>query len=218
MSLYQELKYLRKGYHPEVWMDYYFYRRISIFFNMFFIPLRIPPIIVNILVVLADFFVIYLMFKSYWMLAGIFVHLAAILDCCDGEVARYNIYKKGKKYGSFGAYLDSVVGTVGFTLMVFFAGYFLGNIWIGLFAMFGLFMVILSAGYAAAFFQQKDKIAKKVREKLFGKRKIVIGFTDGVQRWFVSIAIFFASLPILFLFGLAANAFWVFKFWVYRNH
>ncbi len=218
MSLYKELKNLRKDYHPEVWMDYYFYRRISIFLNMIFISLRVSPIIVNILVVLADFLVIYLMYINQWIFAGILVHLAAVLDCCDGDVARYYAYKKGKKYGNFGAYLDSVVGTVGFTLIVFFAGYFLGNIWVGLFAMFGLFMVILSAGYAAAFFKQKNKIAKSVREKLFGKRKIVIGFTDGIQRWLVSISIFFASLPLLFIFGLIANAFWIFKFWVYRKY
>ena len=197
---------------------YYVYRKISVFFSIFFIKLRISPNTITFLSLVSDGIVVYLMYLQKWIIAGLLVNLALILDCSDGEVARYYRSKEKnpteKKYGS---YLDEVLGTIGFTAVVFFAGYFMGKIWLGLFAMFGLFMVILTSLTAQIEFPQKKEIAKKFEEGLFGNRKGRIGFTCAAQRILVSLGVIFSSIHLLFLFGVLCHTFYLFKFWIYRK-
>jgi len=168
---------------------------------------------------LADFLVIYLMYTGNWILAGILVHLAPLLDCSDGEVARYNtrnieeeVYKK-----KYGGYLDEVLGTIGFSLVIFFTGYLIGNFWVGCIAVFGLFMMLVTSLTAQNLFKNKEQLAKNYERKFFGKLKGRVGFGFGVQRIIVSVAILFHSPNILLFFAILANAFWILKFWIYRR-
>ncbi len=218
MSLYREIKSHQKGPEKSGYLMHYIYRKISVFFSIFFIKLRVSPNFITFLSLVSDVVVIYLMYLQRWVLAGILVNLALVFDCSDGEVARYYKSKEKnpieKKYGS---YLDEVIGTIGFTTVVFFAGYFMGGFWVGLFAMFGLFMVILTSLTAQIEFPQKREIAKKFEESLFGNLKGRIGFTCAAQRILVSLAVIFSSIHLLFLFGVLCHAFYLLKFWLYRN-
>jgi len=224
MSIYQELKKLQKDPDKSGYVTFYFYRKISIFLSIIFIKLKIHQNLITILSMLSDFLVIYVMSLQHWILAGILVNLGAILDRCDGEVARY--YKLEEKQGKrektkdikYGAYLDVVLGIIGFSLIMFFAGYFMGSWQIGVFVMFGFFMVLISSLASTVEFPDKKKIARKFEEGLLGKIKGRIGFTSGLQRVLISLIIIFSSLWALFAFGILCYAFFILRFWVYRKH
>lgn len=218
MSLIKEIKSFQKGPEQSGYVMYYVFRQVSPYFSALFIKLKLSANFITLLSMLSDFLVIYLMYAQQWIVAGILVNLAMVLDCSDGEVARYYKSKeKNPKGTKFGSYLDAVLGTIGFTLVVFFAGYFLGNMWISLFAMFGLFMVILTSQASEITFPQKKEIAKNFEENLFGKLKGRIGFQCATQRLVVSIAVIFSSLHLLFIFGILCLFFVLLKFWLYRN-
>lgn len=218
MGVYSKLKSMKKT-SSEDYFVYYTYRKLSTFISAIFIKLRFSANFVTILSMLADFLVIYQMYLGNWVLAGILVHLGPILDCCDGEIARYHIpnFKETGYKKKYGGYLDEVLGTIGFTLIIFFAGYFIGNIWIGFFAVFGMFMILVTSLTAQNLFENKKELAKKFEEGIFGKLKGRIGFSFGVQRLIISLAVFFYSSIILLFFVIVANAFWIFKFWLYRK-
>jgi len=219
MSLLKEIKSFRKGPEKSGYALYYTYRQVSPFFSALFIKLRFSPNFITFLSMLSDFLVIYLMYLQNWILAGILVNLAMILDCSDGELARYYRSKeKSPKETHYGSYLDEVLGTIGFTLVVFFTGYFMNQQAIGLFAMFGLFMLIVTSLTAEKEFPNKKEIAKKFEESLFGNLKGRIGFPCAAQRILVSIAVLFSSHIILLIFGVICHLFYLIKFLVYRKY
>ncbi len=219
MGIYSKLKSMKKTAADDDYFVYYTYRKLSTFLSTFFIKLKFSANFITFLSLLADFLVIYLMYTGNWILAGILVHLAPILDCSDGEVARYYIpnFKKGGYKKKYGGYLDEVLGTIGFSLVIFFAGYLMGNFWVGFVAMFGLFMMVITSSTAKNTFKNKKQLAKNFEKNLFGNLKGRIGFSFGVQRLIISLAILFYWSQILFLFAILANAFWILKFWVYRK-
>ncbi len=224
MSLYSEIKSFQKG--PEGtsgYLMFYIYRKVSVYFSMLFIKLRFSPNFITLLSMLSDFLVVYLLYLQNWIIAGILVNLAVILDCCDGEAARYYKSKlKGREkrlaeQKHFGGYLDEILGTIGFTLIVLFGGYFMGKLWIGIFSMYGLFLVILSSLTAQLEFPNKKEIAKRFEQSLFGKLRGRIGFSCPMQRILVSLALIFSSQTILFLFGILCYLFVALKFIIYRH-
>ena len=93
----------------------------------------------------------------------------------------------------------------------------MGNFWVGFVAMFGLFMMVITSSTAKNTFKNKKQLAKNFEKNLFGNLKGRIGFSFGVQRLIISLAILFYWSQILFLFAILANAFWILKFWVYRK-
>ena len=216
--MYSEIKSQQKGPDKSGYVVAYIYRRISIYFSMLFITLGFSPNFITLLSMLSDFFVIYLMYSQHWIWAGILVNMGLVLDASDGEVARYLISKGKKEKGKrFGGYLDMVIGTIGFTLLIFFAGYFMNELWAGFFAMFGLFMIIVAAVTAKADFPDKLEIAKKFQTGLLGKMKGKLGFACGEQRILISLAVLFQSALLLWVFAGLAAAFFTLKIWVYRN-
>jgi len=219
MGIYSKLKSMKKTAADDDYFVYYTYRKLSTFVSAFFIKLKVHANFVTLYSMLADFLVIYLMCTGKWILAGILVHLAPLLDCSDGEVARYHIsnFKKTGYRKKYGGYLDEVLGTIGFSLVIFFAGYLMGNFWIGFVAMFGLFMVIITSQIAKNLFENKKQLAKNFEKKFFGNLKGRIGFSFGIQRLIISLAILFYSSKILFFFAIIINAFWILKFWVYKK-
>ena len=166
MGVYSDIKKLQKSAADDDYLVFYIYRKISVFFSVLSVKFGVSANFVTFLSLLADFMVIYLMYLRMWILAGLFVQLAIILDCSDGEVARYNISKGKSKPGKrYGGYLDEVLGTIGFTSVIFFTGYFLGSTWIGLFAMFGMFMILVSSATAAIEFESKKQVARNFEKK-----------------------------------------------------
>jgi len=218
MGVYSEIKKLQKSAAEDDYIVFYSYRKISVFFTMFFVKLGVTANFVTVLSVFADLLAIYFMSINMWILAAIFVQVAIILDNSDGEVARYNLARtKNPKETHFGGYLDEVLGVLGFAIVIFFAGYFMGNWPVGLFAMFGLFMIIVSSTTARIEFKNKEKIVKNFEKKLVGNLKGRVGFSNASQRILVTIAVLFSSWIVLLIFGILAHAFWILKFWVYRN-
>lgn len=224
MSLYQDIKKHQKGVEGSSgYLMAWTYRKVSIFFSMLFIKLRFSPNFITFLSMVSDFVVIYLMYLGHWIWAGILVNLAVTLDCCDGEVARYyndQKKKKGEKVERkyYGGYLDEVLGIIGFTLVVFFAGYFIEGWQLGFFAVFGLFLLLITSLTSTVEFPQKKEIAKKFEEGLFGKLKGRIGFSCPMQRMLISLAVIFSSKFLLVLFGVIAYMMVLLKFWLYRKY
>ncbi len=220
MGNYQTLKGLQKSAAQDDYIVFYLYRKISIFFSLLFTKLSIHPNYISFSVIFADLFVIYQMYLGNWILAGILVNLAIVLDCCDGEMARFYTKTGSNKRISFtyGQYIDEVAGFVGITILVLFAGYFLGNIWIGIAGMFGLLMNFGSSFLATNLFKEnKKKIAIEFEEGIFGKIKGRVGFSNGFQRILITIAVLFQSIYILLVFGVLINLLWILKLWLYRK-
>jgi len=218
MVIYKEVKELQKSAAQNDYIDAYFGRTFSAPLSVLFITLGLSANFVTVLSLITDLVAIYLMSISQWFFAGIFVLGSYILDNSDGEVARHNI-KKGKKAKgkSYGAYLDEILGTIGFTLVIVFAGHYMENIGIGIFAMFSLFMLIITAQTAQVEFPQKREIAKKFERSIFGNLKGRIGFSNGAQRILIALAVVFASPVILLIFAILASLLIIIKFWLYRN-
>lgn len=219
MGVYSELKSQKKTSSDDDYFVYYTYRKLSTYFSLISIKLWFSANFVTFLSLLADFLVIYCMYAGNWILAAILVHLAPILDCSDGEVARYHIkdFKKTGYAKHYGGYIDEVLGTIGFSLVIFFAGYLMGSLWIGFAGMFGLFMILVTSLTAQNLFEKKKEIAKNFEKKFFGNLKGRIGFGFGIQRLIISLGVFFYSSNILLFFAIVANAFWIMKFWLYRK-
>ena len=218
MSIYSDIKSVQKNSSQNDYLDANVNRKLSAPFSVVFVKLGFSANFVTLLSLVSDLVAIYMMYLSNWISAGILVYLASVLDCSDGEVARYHRAKQeSPPEKHFGGYLDEVLGTIGFTLVIFFAGYFMGFPWIGFFAMFGMFMVLISSMTAQIEFPEKKKIAREFEQKLFGSLKGRIGFSYVAQRMMVALAVIFAVPLLLFIFGVLANLFWIFKFLVYRN-
>jgi phosphatidylglycerophosphate synthase len=218
MSTYSDIKKLQQSAEIDDYINFYVFRKISILFSIIFVKLRFSANFVTFLGFLADIFAIYLMYIDQWLFAGIMVIIALIWDSSDGEVARYNRLKiKNPPKTKYGGYLDEILGTVSFALVIFFAGYFIGNFWLGFIAMFGLLITMVGALGARIEFKDQKKISKKFEEKIFGKLKGRIGFNCAIQRILVSLAIIFSSQIILLIFAVLINLFWLLKLWTYRK-
>jgi phosphatidylglycerophosphate synthase len=219
MGTYTDIKKLQQNAEIDDYINFYFFRRISVFFSVVFVKLKLSANFVTLLSLLSDFFVIYLMFLNHWIIAGVLVNLALILDSSDGEVARYYRSKmKRPPQTKYGGFLDETLGTIGFSLVIFFVGYFMGSLWLGFAAMFGLLMTMVTSLCARLEFPNQRKITKKIEENIFGKLKGRIGFNCAIQRLIVSIAAIFSSQIILLIFAILINLFWLMKYWIYRKY
>ena len=214
----KELKKYQKPIEEDDFFTSRIYRKFSIFLTWVFIKLGVGANLVTFIGFIVDLLAIYMIFTSHWIIAGFLVQLFIIIDCVDGEVARYykNI-KKIKKEKKYGEYLDEILGIIGFSLLIFFSGYLLDNLWAGFSAMFALFMLNLTAARASHIFPEKKKIAKKLRKRFFGKIRGVIGFTADIQRTLISFTLFFHTEIFLWIYAVVGNFYWLIKFWIYRK-
>lgn len=218
MSVYKDIKKLQQSAEIDDYLNFYLFRKISIIFSIIFVNLRFSANFVTFLGFFADILAIYLIYVHQPIVAGLLVILALVLDSSDGEVARYyHLKNKNLPKRKFGGYLDEVLGTISFALVIFSAGYFMGNFWLGFVAMVGLFMTMVGSLCARIEFADQKKISKKFEEKIFGKLKGRIGFNCAIQRILVALAIIFSSQIILAIFAILINLFWLLKLWVYRK-
>ena len=218
MSVYKDIKKLQQSAEIDDYLNFYLFRKISILFSIIFVKLRFSANFVTFLSFFSDILAIYLIYIYQPIAAGLLVILALVLDSSDGEVARYyHLKDKNLPKTRYGGYLDEVLGTVSFALVIFFAGYFMGNFWLGFVAMGGLFMTMVSSLCARIEFKDQKKITKKFEEGIFGKLKGRIGFNCGIQRILVALAIIFFSQIILAIFAILINLFWILRLWIYRK-
>ncbi len=218
MSIYSQIKGLQKT-PDQGYFAFYFYRKISALISTLFVKLKFHPNFITLLSFFADFLVIYLMYLKLWIIAGLLVNLAIILDLSDGEVARFNRKKqKNLRKKNYGGYLDETVGAISFPLLIFFAGCFMGSAWIGFFAMYGLLMVIITSITGELEFPNKKKINLEFEDKFFKKKHWSILFDSGMHRILVSIAVIFSNLWVLLFFGILCHIYYLSKYWIYRKY
>lgn len=218
MGVYSELKKFQKSPAEDDYLIYYVYRKISRPISALMIKIGLNTFIASLFTFLSDIFAMYLIYQSHFILAGFFVILAYVFDCCDGEIARYHKSKKKmRKDRMYGAYLDEILGVLGFFGVIMFLSYRINEPFLGILAVLGLVMMNFSTYVAKDIFPKKTEVAKNFEKKIFGNLKGRIGFSGGLQRILIVLAIVFHSALFLFIFVVLTNAFWILKFWVYRK-
>lgn len=114
-----------KGYQEHISLR--FYRIFSIYITKVFLILKLRPEFVVVLGFLSGIMGGYLYLNSYFLLGSVFFIGFLILDCTDGEVARYR-----KLTSDFGAWLDATSGHLLYP-------YFFLTLGIGVFNQTGIF-------------------------------------------------------------------------------
>lgn len=218
MGVYKDLKKFQKTALEDDYITYYFYRKLSRPISTLMIKLGLNTFVASFLTISLDIITMYLIYHGIFYAAGILVIMAFVFDCCDGEIARYHKSSgKMKKKRMYGAYLDEVLGVVGFYGIILFLGYKIGHQMLAILGGAGLLMVNYSCYVAKDLLPKKRQIAEKFEEKFFGKIKGRIGFSGGLQRILLAFAVFFNSWIFLLIFTILINAFWIIKFWLYKN-
>lgn len=90
------------------WFEKNVTRKISIYLTKLFLKVGISAnqaTLINFLVIITSGAVLTLANPSYWLIGLLLACLSFVLDCTDGEIARYN-----KSASPIGAYLDYVLG------------------------------------------------------------------------------------------------------------
>ncbi len=218
MTVYKDLKKFQKSVEEDDYVVYYFYRKLSRPISALMIKLGLNTFVASWFTFFSDLFAMYLIYKGSFVIAGLFVILAYVFDCCDGEIARYDkARKKMNPNRMYGAYLDEILGVLGFFGVIIFFSYKIDLLLFGILGGLGLLMINFSCYVAKDIFPEKQKLAKNLEKKVFGNLKGRIGFSGGVQRILIALAIIFHSAFLLFVFVALMNAFWILKFWIYRK-
>jgi phosphatidylglycerophosphate synthase len=220
-----KLKDIREIQHTK-WKteDFYlthFYRKIDLPLTWLFIVLKIDTKLVTLLGVIGDLFAAYSVLQGNFILAGILVQLGLILDCCDGEVARWrNKTKKLKNPPRYGGYLDKVLGYVGFATTIFAIAIVNDLPWLGYAAVFGLLMIhIASVTGKMMFPQSKEDIKNLRKENSFMKYSRPFEFGMSVQRGIITLAAFnLYPVLMLWVFTAASQVYWLIRLYIYKNY
>lgn len=172
---------------------------------------------ITFLSLVLDFLAVAFILKGWFIYAGILVMLSYIGDISDGTIARYQkqngLLRVDKGYGP---YLDEVLGVIGFSAIVLALGFHFDTPLLAIASLIGILMMNITTAEAKLAIKNKQQISKKLQNHRF-KDKYQLGFTCDMQRTFIAIAVMIPSVIMLALFAIAANAFWLLKFWVYRN-
>ena len=134
----------QKNEQENYFFDRYFFRKISIYFTIIFIRLKISANQATFLSLLAALSSCYfLMFNSPFMMlmAVFFIFLYHLLDHVDGELARYYTAIGRQKPSIQGQYFDVLIHKYSTNLMLFFLG-------ISVYNLFGYQWVVV-LGFAA---------------------------------------------------------------------
>jgi len=114
-----------KNDEENYFFDKYFFRKISIFFSILFIKLKVSAntaTFISLLSCIAACVLIIINTPLTLVLAAIAIILYYILDHVDGELARYYIRKKIRKPSVNGQYFDQLVHKYSTNLFLFFFG------------------------------------------------------------------------------------------------
>ena len=122
----------QKNEQENYFFDKYVFRKISIYFTIFFIRMKVSANQATFLSLLAALGSCYfLMFNSPLMMlmAVALVFLYHLLDHVDGELARYYIAKGRQKPSIQGQYFDVLIHKYSTNLMLFFLGISVYNLY-----------------------------------------------------------------------------------------
>ncbi|MCX6711564.1 MAG: CDP-alcohol phosphatidyltransferase family protein [Candidatus Woesearchaeota archaeon] len=212
---------LRKTQHPKSQQDFYvkhIYRKFSIIFTWFFVNLGISANIVTVISFLFDVLAVYLVFKNSLILAAIAIQFGIILDVVDGEVARYNnSIKKLKEPKKFGAYLDEVLGVIGFATAIFAFCYIKQEYWLGFAAIIALVMMNLTSAISSSLFTTGKSNINEFKKSLFGNLSDAIAFGMTPQRAFITLAFLLDNIYFIWFFTIVGNFYWIIRFKFYKN-
>ncbi len=171
-------------------------RRVSIYLTRLFLMLGVPAnsvTVVSIVFVMASF--IPFLWVSHWyfiVLSAVLLNIAYLLDCVDGELARYH----GSTY--YGRLLD-VVGHDLFYLVFLFIGF-------GVYSMTNM-VIFLVLGASASLF----KLLLRLHEMRFeymnvtGQLKKKPGKGGRISNAFYKIGLAELFLPVLYIVALLAS-------------
>jgi len=207
----------KKPLEKEDIITYYTYRKISGTLCWFFYHLRLKAEYVASLSPVMDFIAIYFIFQGSFWWAALFIQLAILIDCCDGQLARYYISIGKKERGKgFGEYVDSIVGVIGLAFVAFFIGLQF-HIYIAALGMFTLMMLNLTSAKAGMFKDTRKQIYDNTKKKIFGRIKGRIGLTHDIQRFLLTAALVFSRVEFMWAFIILGTFWWMIKFRLYRN-
>ncbi|GEM_PF-2433848 len=201
-------------------------RPISKFFSWFFAHFTLCAECVALLTPIIDILTIALIYNGYWIWAAVFVELSLIMDSADGELARFRatLVKRTDKQNQFGKYMDSMAGVIIFPLVIFSAGYFMGDLLLGLLTMLSFCLLNLSTANAGWYFEDKENKSKQIQKSGFiGKLKSrfgvrgVVGFTGDIQKHVIALALLFQTVIFLWVFFIVSMILVIIKFWAYRK-
>lgn len=122
-SIKELRKICRKSKADTPYIDNYL-RVMSIYFTKLFLYTSITPNQITILGMINTLIAtILFVFGNYWisLIASVLVLFSFILDCCDGEVARYRkkVIMRGAYLDDMGYYAIEVMPLIGITLGIF---------------------------------------------------------------------------------------------------
>lgn len=168
---------------------------------------------------IVDILVIYNLLEGNFILAAILTQVHIIVDCVDGEIARFRktVRKRTKQQELFGAFTDSMAGVLVYPLVIFTIGYLLGGIPLGLLGMMAFYLTVISSAYVNVYFKDQKAKSTKIREKIIGKQTFKIGFSSAVQKGLITLTILLQQEIFLYLFILGSVGMAAMRFIVYRK-
>lgn len=199
-------------------------RPLSKFISWTFVHFSLCAELLALFTPVIDLITIFFISSGNWILAAIFVELSLLFDSADGEVARFRatLEKRTPQQNAYGSYMDSIAGVMIFPLIIFFAGFYMGNLTAGLLAMLSFFLINLSAGYSSIFPNKKQK-SKEIQKGFVGKIKKnlkikgVVGFSGDIQKHVIALALLFQSIIFLWIYFGIAVAVVLSKFYFYQK-
>jgi phosphatidylglycerophosphate synthase len=194
-----KIKELRKicqtGIKKDLWSWNFIQRNISIYFTKFFIKLGLTANQVTVLNLLFTFGGVYSLFTKNYLIAFVLYQLYFIIDCSDGELARYYNTASGR-----GLFLDRMVHVVSEPLLFLGLASGIGNVALGVIPAIccenGLRVIIW--GYDISRIQEKGFIIRKetpqsLLEKL-ARFFAIYGFV-----WLIPLFVLNVNIPEFFL-------------------
>jgi len=166
-----------------------------------------------------DLIGIFLIFQGRWILAALLTQLHVVIDCVDGEVARFRatVVKRSAAQNKFGAFVDSMAGMLVFPVLILMAGVYMGSLLTGAVGMLLFSVNVLSSAYSKAYFPSKKKKGAAIRKKIFGNLKTKIAFSSYVQKSLVTLALLFQSPIFIWILSVGAATMISIRFYIYRK-
>jgi len=184
---------------------HHIHRRISAYTTWFFLHFTLWAEAIAFLTPVVDALTIYLIYTNHWVWAALLTQLHLVIDSSDGEVARFRntVVKRTEKQGQFGGFFDSIAGLLVFPFLIFYVGFALGDIFVGMLGMGLFFMNVASSAYVKIYFPKQKAIAS-LKKKLTVKN-YKIGFSSVIQKSLITLAILFQATIFIWLliFGSA---------------
>lgn len=180
--------------------SYLISNRISPYISEIYIKLNISPNTITIHMILSGFLgAIYFAIPNIFIkiIGALFIHLWFILDCSDGEVARYT--KKYSKYGKELDYMAHLINHPLFGIALFFSLYQLKR-----YDFYTLIFIVIASNFIDYFTRNLVSLNEIINLKSKIDNK---GFMPGPGKWTLKKVILFiinifAMYPNLVLFGV----------------